>query len=145
MANDRQPGLLQIAATLDNLAVTREFVRSFATAHGLDAEGTYDLVLAVEEAVTNVIRHGYGEDKEGTIQIEVAQDDGALLVRVLDQAPHFDPTAASAPDLSVPVAERPLGGLGIYMMKKSVDALRYRSLPGGGNELTLVKRIEGRP
>ncbi len=141
MADNKQPRLLQIAATLDNLPVAREFVLSVAGEHSLGSEAAYDLVLAVDEAVTNIIRHGYGEHAEGTIEVEAAQEDSTLVIRVRDHAPHFDPTAAPAPDLSVPVARRPLGGLGIFMIRQSVDAVSYRPLPGGGNELTLVKHI----
>jgi anti-sigma regulatory factor (Ser/Thr protein kinase) len=56
-------------------------------------------------------------------------------------APPFDPTRVPDPDLTLPLEERPLGGLGIYLIRQSVDKMVYRAVPEGGNELTLVKRL----
>jgi serine/threonine-protein kinase RsbW len=130
---------ITIAADIDNLEMIQKFVRSQAEQCHLGQESTYDLMLAVEEAVTNVIRHGYDGSQDGLIHIGAIVDDDCLAIVIRDDARLFDPTTISGFDPSTPFSERRLGGMGIYMMKKSVDEVTHRPLPGGGNELTLVK------
>jgi serine/threonine-protein kinase RsbW len=130
---------LTVQAELDHLTAIRGFVRTQADRQGLDQESVYDLMLAVEEAVVNIIRHGYGEDASGPIQIEAAIDDGAFVVVIRDRAVVFDPTAGSMFDPNTPLAGRRLGGMGLYMIARSVDDCAHRPRPAGGNELTLIK------
>ncbi len=66
--------------------------------------------------------------------------EGVVMIRLRDLAPVFDPTRVPPPDLSVPLFDRQPGGLGIHLMRQSVDELRHRPRPGGGNELIMVKR-----
>ena len=97
-----------------------------------------DLVLAVNEAVTNVLLHGYdGRPGPVTICVEVVNND--LRVVLTDSAPPFDPTRVSPPDIFLPLEDRPLGGLGVHMMRQLTDELLYRPLTDG-NELIFVKR-----
>jgi serine/threonine-protein kinase RsbW len=63
----------------------------------------------------------------------------ALLIKVLDDAPLFDPTATPTPDITVPLAQRPFGGMGVHMMREFVDELKYQVTANGRNQLTLVK------
>ncbi len=142
MSDDDQPLSVEIPASPEYLDKVKTFVQSRAEAQGLSQQAAYDIVLAVEEAVVNIIRHGYKGDPKGRIQVETQYINGLeLVVRILDEAPPFDPTAVEDPDFSIPPLQRKLGGLGIYMMKQSVDDLRYRRLPDGRNELTLIKRV----
>ena len=97
-----------------------------------------DLVLGVNEAVTNVILHGYGGLPD-EVTIEVTDAGGDLIVRLLDRAPLFDPTIVPPPDIYRPLEDRPLGGLGVHMMRQLCDELKYRIRPGGGNELSFIK------
>jgi serine/threonine-protein kinase RsbW len=75
----------------------------------------------------------------------VGRQGEALLVRLRDGAPLFDPTLLPMPDVTLPLEVRPLGGLGIFLMRQSVDDMTYRVTPEGGNELTLIKRMTPRP
>lgn len=97
-----------------------------------------DLVLGVNEAVTNVILHGYGGLPD-EVTIEVTESGGDLIVRLLDRAPLFDPTNVPPPDIYRPLEDRPLGGLGVHMMRQLCDELKYRIRSGGGNELSFIK------
>ena len=130
--------LLKITADIEQLARVRQFIREAGMAHGAGEEAVEDLVLAVDEAVTNIILHGYGGGP-GTIEIEVNRSGDAVQVRLRDHAPLFDPTQVPAPNLNIPLEERPLGGMGIFLMKNMVDAVSHRATDEGGNELTLVK------
>jgi serine/threonine-protein kinase RsbW len=130
---------LSIGAELSNLGDIRRFVEDAALALQAEADATADVVLAVNEIATNIIEHGYRR-RPGTIEIDVRQNDDALVVRLRDQAPPFDPTRAPAPDLSLSLDQRRFGGMGIHMARHLVDQLIYQGGTDGGNELTLVKK-----
>jgi serine/threonine-protein kinase RsbW len=76
----------------------------------------------------------------GEIELEVNHNGDSLVISLRDRAPVFDPTKLPAPDLSLPLERRQIGGLGVFMMQESVDQIRHKPLPEGGNELVLVKR-----
>ena len=128
---------LVIKAELDKLEEVRQFVAS--SAKSLRAEGVVisDLQLAVDEAVTNIIIHGY-KKSPGTIEISFDQNAAALIVRLRDTAPQFDPSTHIADLRALPERETP-GGFGIRLIKQVMDEVSYRAPGSGGNELTLIK------
>jgi serine/threonine-protein kinase RsbW len=134
-----QPYTLHISAELKNLAAIRRFTEEAALKLQTPSFATEDMILAIDEAVTNVILHGY-QRGPGTIEIEMRRDRDLLVVSLRDQAPPFDPTTVPKPDVSIPLEYRPLGGMGVHLMRESVDEILYRVLPQGGNELTLLKK-----
>jgi serine/threonine-protein kinase RsbW len=140
MGDDQRTSYLRVPARLENLAVIRGFVRLTGMTLGVDHEEITSIVLAVDEASTNIVVHGY-QGRAGTIEVEVERENNTLIVRLRDRAPGFDPTTAQSPDLSVPLEERPIGGMGIHLIRQAMDEVRYRALPGGGNELTLTKQV----
>ncbi len=130
---------LRLAPELKDLAVIRSFVQESAAALDVAPALVPDLLLAVDEAATNVIIHGY-RGQPGTIEIEMKRDEVDVVIYVRDNAPPFDPTDVPAPDLTRPLEERPPGGLGIYLIRQYMDEVIYRLMPQGGNELVLKKR-----
>jgi len=134
--------LIDIDADLTALADVREFILQEAKPLGFDEAALYDLQLAVDEAVTNIIIHGY-QNKGGDIGIRVMTDDGSFIVRITDHAPPFDPTTIETPpaDLNLPPMARAPGGVGVYLIRKGMDSMSYRYTPDNQNELTLVKTI----
>ena len=133
---------LRIPSEAGQLAQVRAFVRDATVALGAPASVTDDLVQAVDEAVCNVIVHGYA-GSAGEIEIDAERVDGAIRIRILDRGPAFDPTAAPPPDLTVPPRGRKPGGMGIHLVRSGTDEVQYRARPGGGNELRLVRRLDG--
>jgi serine/threonine-protein kinase RsbW len=131
---------LRIDAASESLADVRRFVRSAALAEGADEGTVADLVQAVDEAVTNVVVHGYS-GRGGPIEVDLVARDGALVARVVDAAPRFDPTGLEPPKLDASLRNRRPGGMGVHLMRSMSDEMRHRTRPEGGNELTLVKRI----
>lgn len=127
------------AVTLNQLASIRQFIEESALALGAEAAAVSEMVVAANEAVTNIILHGY-EDAVGDIRVIVAVGASQLAVSLVDQAAGFDPTQVPPPNLSVPPDQRRPGGLGVHMMRKFTDGLQYVQLPSGENQLTLFKR-----
>lgn len=133
-----------IPAELERLAEIRALVREVATECDAPADCVDDLVQAVDEAATNVIRYGYrGEPGSIDVSAELAGDQ--IIVTLEDEAPPFDPTSAPAPDLTVPPQQRRPGGMGIHLMRLATDSIEHRARPGGGNILRLTRSRVRRP
>jgi serine/threonine-protein kinase RsbW len=128
--------LLKLAADLRQLSRVREFVVDSATALGVDPAVFDDLRLAVDEAVTNILTHGYAGS--GDIELEIRADGSDLVIRLRDQAPPFDPALTAAPDLSSPEDREKPGGFGLSLIKRAMDKLVHSKLENG-NELTMTK------
>jgi serine/threonine-protein kinase RsbW len=131
---------LRIAAQVENLEAIRDFVAHRADALGASQKAIDHCILASDEAATNIIVHGY-KNRGGDIEIEVSREGDYIVIRLRDKAPPYDPDKVPAPNLSLPLEERPLGGLGIYLIRHYMDDLNHRLRPDGGNELTLKKKI----
>ena len=96
------------------------------------------MTLAVEEAASNVIEHGY-KGRGGTLQVLFAVENDDVTIELRDQAKPFKPGKIGRPDETLPLEERPLGGLGLHLMHELMDEVRYETLPDG-NLLTMIKR-----
>ena len=131
--------ILRVPADVSQLAAVRQFIRDQASTAGADGTATDDLVFAVDESVTNTIVHGY-RGQDGSIEVEVDKVGNALVVRLRDHAPPFDPTTAPLPDTTLPPEKRPPGGMGIYLTRELIDEMTYRQTDTG-NELTLVRQF----
>jgi anti-sigma regulatory factor (Ser/Thr protein kinase) len=131
--------MLRIAAEVNNLLAIRRFVQDAAAALAVPAPAIDDLVLAVDESITNVIEHGY-RGQPGDVEIEVRRAGETVVVHLRDRAPPFDPTGLPDPDLTLSLEERPVGRMGVFLTRQLVDAVTYRLTGEGGNELTLTKR-----
>jgi serine/threonine-protein kinase RsbW len=127
---------------LSSLAKIACFVATAANAAGLDDRAAYAVQMAVDEACSNIIEHAYGERNRGDIECEYKVTDESLVITLRDQGRPFDPTAIADPELDARIEQRPLGGLGVYLMRQLVDAVDYHYDPGIGNVLTLIKRRE---
>ncbi len=136
---------LRVPAAPENLRVIRRFVEEHARPAGFVGQRLDDLVLAVDEAATNIVMHGYkeGPGPAAVIEIQVVYRAPRLSVFLRDQAPPFDPTATPVVDELPPLTERGPGGLGIFLIRKTMDDFRYRRTPDGWNELVLS--IDGPP
>jgi anti-sigma regulatory factor (Ser/Thr protein kinase) len=121
-------------AQIANLAEIRRFVGT--ETEDFSREAADAMIQAVDEAVTNIILHGY-RGSPGSIEIELWQDEKALVIRLRDDAPAFDPTSIPVPNLDTPLHLRRPGGLGVHMMRQFVDRMSYRRTETGQNELTL--------
>lgn len=130
-----------VPATLDNLGVLVESVRKAARARMVNPERILDIELAVEEALVNVVSYAYHEEPMGNVEVRCSTLDSRwLVIEVIDSGAPFDVLAAPPPRLTVPIAERRAGGLGIHFIKKLTDYAAYRR-EGGRNILELRVRL----
>ena len=130
---------LSVKASLDNLQKIRQYIDQAGKSLGVSESALGDLRLVVDEAVTNVIIHGYG-DADGSVELHMEADGDAVIIRIRDQAKTFDASHINAPQLDTALKDRPFGGMGIFLIKKMTDEAEFLPLPGGGNEIRLVKR-----
>jgi serine/threonine-protein kinase RsbW len=116
----------------------RRYVEHVAADGAGKPEAILDMLLAMNEATTNLVQHAY-RGGPGAIEIEVGYEGDALVVCLRDWSPRFDPAQVPDRDVTEPLEVRPLGGLGIPMMRQLTDELIYREGPDGANELILIK------
>jgi serine/threonine-protein kinase RsbW len=135
--------LLVPDAGLADLAAIRSFVRQEALTLGMEADAVQDLVLVVDEAAANIVRHGYA-GRPGPVEIEMSGDPEEVVVLLRDEAPPFDPTTWPTPDLDIPLERRAAGGMGIHLARLCLDRMTHSPRPGVGNELILALRLTGK-
>ncbi len=123
------------------LAVVREFIARLVLQSRLSRDDENKIILAVDEAVTNIIEHGYDDGVEGSIEIEVETDEAHFKVMIRDTGRVFNPESIPTPDLTDHVKLGKKKGLGIFLMRQIMDEVRYRFKDGVKNELTLVKYV----
>lgn len=95
--------------------------------------------LALEEALSNIIFYAFEKGSVNEITLQFQLKDNEITIILVDQGKPYDPTKKEDPDISLPAEERPIGGLGIFLIRKIMDEVRY-SRVGDKNQLTLVKR-----
>lgn len=125
---------------INEIASLAEFIDSIVEESSLDASFGMSLNLALEEAVTNVILYAYPEGKSGTVTITVEGVDNVLTFVICDSGVPFDPTQKEDADITLSAEERPIGGLGIFLVKQLMDEVSYEYVDGQ-NVLTLKKTI----
>jgi serine/threonine-protein kinase RsbW len=130
-----------IESRTDNLLEVREFVLDAARTFGFSEEEASKVVLAVDEACTNIIKHAYHYAPDKTIQIVIEPNKDAFRVTIIDEGKSFNPTTVKLPDLKQQLTHYRRGGLGIYLMKSLVDKVEYRYAPGQKNEVRLTKYL----
>lgn len=136
---------ITLTADLDALAQISAFITEAAELAGLDERATWQVQLAVDEAATNVIQHAYASDSPGDLTLSWQSDEQRFIIVLRDYGRHFDPQNIPAPDISSPIEERQVGGLGIYLITRLMDEVRFDFNPHGGNLLTMVKYIASGP
>ena len=116
-------------------------VDAFGEAEGLAADSIFSVNLALDEVVTNVIRYGHDNDgQQHAIVVRLALDDGVLTAEVEDDGRAFNPLDAPAPDINASLEDRPIGGLGIHLVRSVMTSVEYRR-ENGRNVLTMKKLL----
>ena len=132
---------LRVSATLDSLEKISTFVVDATTRAGLDDHAAWQVQLAVDEAATNIIQHGYNPAIPGIIDIAWRVEHDKLIVTLRDRGRRFNPKDVPAPNIQSPLEEREPGGLGLYLMNKLMDDVHFEFDDDDGNLLTMSKQI----
>ncbi len=133
---------ITVPARLESLERLVKSATGSALKCGLAAESLYAAELVTEEAVVNVLKYSYLQE-EGKVRLRCMEDRDRFVIEVTDWGVPFDATAQPAPDLTSPLEERPVGGRGIYLIKKMTDEMSY-TREGGRNVLRLFIRKKER-
>jgi serine/threonine-protein kinase RsbW len=112
----------------------------FAEAHGLPEDVRRDLSVALDDLIANALSHGQTGPDPCSVTVEVKLDQERVTVIVTDDGPPFDPFARAAPDTSLSVEERPIGGLGIHLVGQLMDKVDYQRRDNH-NVVVLVKEL----
>ena len=132
---------ITLSAKHEELTRLQAFADEFAHECGLPDDERSRLLVILDELFTNAVTHGHGpHSADGNITVALGCRKGRLRISFVDAGPPFDPLAFGAPDLDAAGEERPIGGLGIHLVRSLVDQARYRR-EGGRNHLRLVRRI----
>jgi serine/threonine-protein kinase RsbW len=134
MARKKFPGFF------NSLSSISEFIESETQAVGFNESEVYQVQLALDEACSNIIEHGYGGEGIGSIIIETNPINSGIEILVEDNANAFDPEAIPEPRVGVPLEELGSRGAGLFLMKKLMDEVHFEFAPEGGTILKMVKR-----
>ena len=129
---------------LPELRRLADIVDAYFAERNLPEPMAFQFNLALDEILTNIISYGYLDQERHLIEIDLRREDGSLWVEIIDDGRPFDPLAAAAPDINASIEQRRIGGLGIHLVKTSMDAVAYRR-ESDRNHLTLRKTIPGCP
>ncbi|OJX79631.1 MAG: serine/threonine protein phosphatase [Magnetospirillum sp. 64-120] len=130
-----------IANDLAELERLAGLVDEFVERHGLPDRISFNLNLCLDELITNIVSYGYDDSHHHDIHVRFSLDNGCLMTEIIDDGKEYNPfTDAPEPDLALEVDDRPIGGLGVFLVKEFMDRTDYRR-DGGKNVVTLEKNV----
>jgi sigma-B regulation protein RsbU (phosphoserine phosphatase) len=135
------PRTLRLGTDASEVSRADEWLSAFCREAGVSAEASDDLRLALEETLANVARHGYEDAGSGEIEVRVGLAGERVRLEVRDRARPFNPLEAAPPDLEPPLDERPIGGLGVHLLRRLMDRVDY-TREEGENRLVLERRLD---
>ena len=140
MENVRLQRSLTLPNDINTIPQLNEFIDTVCEELEIDMALAMSLNLAMEEAVVNVMDYAYPEWTEGEVDIEAIADETQLHFTISDSGKPFDPTAKEEVDTTLSAEERPIGGLGIHLIRQLMDNISYERRDGK-NILRLSKNI----
>ncbi|MDY7008718.1 MAG: ATP-binding protein [Cyanobacteriota bacterium] len=136
---------LIVSGSLDSLGKIGQYIMSAGKEAGLEKKASYKLRLAVDEIATNIVTHGYDEaGLAGDISIHAEINEQNLTVYIEDTAIPYDPTqedTVTEETLHKTLEKRPMGGLGVYLAKDSVDKFMYKRVGDRNRNILVVNRV----
>jgi len=132
---------IHIASRTDRLITVREFVSRTARSCGFTDEDVSKIALAVDEACTNIIKHGYKFDPSKDITVTVESSGSSFQVIIQDSGIRFNPSDVQTPDMREYMKHYRKGGLGMHLMRSLMDKVEYHIGSGTMNEVRLTKYL----
>ncbi|MBP0981999.1 MAG: ATP-binding protein [Oscillospiraceae bacterium] len=132
---------LTIEATVENIIPVTEFVDAQLEALGCPITAQMQIDVAIDELFANIANYAYTPDVgPATVRVEVEEDPLAVVITFIDKGIPYDPLAKEDPDITLSAEEREIGGLGIFMVKQTMDEISYE-YKDGQNILTIKKNL----
>jgi anti-sigma regulatory factor (Ser/Thr protein kinase) len=131
---------IELTNDFNELNRLNNILEEYCDLNELPSNILFAMNLSLEEVITNVISYGYEDDKEHQINIRIRLDCGGIEIEVEDDGKPFNPLEKEDPDIDASIEERPIGGLGIYLVRNYMDDLVYKR-SGGKNLLFMKKRL----
>ena len=132
---------LTIAATVENIETVTDFVNEQLEALDCPMKAQMQIDIAIDELFGNIAHYAYNpEVGSATVRVEVIEEPLAVIITFIDKGVPYDPLAKADPDVTLSVEERDIGGLGIFMVKKSMDEITYE-YKDGQNILKIKKNL----
>src|SRR6266852_5660380 len=118
---------VRVAGSPSGIASAAQELAAFSSAHDLSSEATWPFQVALDKVLSNIVRYGLqGGDGRHEVEIDFRLEDGVFEVTIVDDAPAFNPLEAPDPDTGLPLEDRPVGGLGIAIIKGLMDRVEYQ-------------------
>ena len=133
---------IRLTNSLDELEKVSRHLDDFGAREHLSAKIRHDLAVALDEIITNIISYGYTDDREHDIRVRLSFQRHEVTVEVEDEGEAFNPLEAPVPDVTRPLEERAVGGLGIHLVRALMDGLEYQRR-GNKNVLIMTKKTRG--
>jgi serine/threonine-protein kinase RsbW len=131
---------ISIPSQTDQLFRVRNFISDLARNHGFLEDDINKISIAVDEACTNIIKHGYHFAPDREIEIEVKRNDQQFEILISDNGSQFDPNAVETPNMKEYLTHYRRGGLGLYLMKRIMDKVEFR-FSNDRNTLRMIKSL----
>jgi serine/threonine-protein kinase RsbW len=132
---------LIVKSSTANLITIRKFINNKAKLYGFSSNEIEDIVLAVDEACTNIIEHSYHSKPNFDIEISVSFSQSIFVIRIIDYGETFEPGSIKDLNLELYYKQRRVGGLGVYLMKTLMDDVKYTSVKNKYNQVLLTKKL----
>ena len=137
----KQDFILKIPTHSTNLKIIRDFISDIAGKAGFTDEVKFDIALAVDEACTNVIKHAYRGGVGREITINVRYDSEKIVIAVSDSGNGFDTSSVDNFDIGAKLKKMERGGLGIHLIKETMDEVEFKSDPKAENSVVMTKYV----
>ena len=132
---------ITVLAATENISKITAFVDAELERIGCPPKANAQIDICIDEIVANIARYAYGSGTgNATVRLDFDETERVVSLTFVDSGMPFDPLDVPEPDITSPLAERPIGGLGLFMVKNMMDSMSYRR-EDGHNILTIRKRI----
>lgn len=132
---------LTISASVDNIETVTEFINEQLEALDCPMKAQMQIDIAIDELFGNIANYAYNpEIGQATVRVEVIEEPLAVVITFIDNGVPYDPLKKEDPDITLSAEEREIGGLGIYMVKKSMDEINYE-YKDGQNIISIKKQL----
>lgn len=131
---------IRISNDLEEISLLYEFIEELGEELNLSAETTMNINLALEEAVVNIIMYAYPEEERHEILLKASSNPQQLIFLLTDKGQLFDPTQVPDANIDLPIGEREIGGLGIFLIRSIMNEVSYLRL-GNENRLLMKKNL----